>query len=343
MTGEIVVFIGGPSGVGKTSVALEVHAQLSAVEVSHCVIDGDFLDMAHPAPWEHGLTERNLSAMWANYRALGYSRLVYTNTVSVLPSVMESLVEAMGGDVEAVAVLLTCTAETARKRLRERERGSELARHIESSSQMAATLEANCPPGVHRVATDNRSVHSVAADVIRLTGWLSRQRQKDPLSPSEGLRRGGPESVQVVPADVDVEGVCELLAEAVGGDSNRVDNIVEQYRRDPTLVLLRAVLGHELIGVVGYRVRDTDVVILHIATRKDSRRSGVGRRMLDAVCEANPRHFRLSAETDSDAVGFYIANGFVAESLGAKYAGVERFHVQTLAEGGPQPENQGKI
>lgn len=130
MVGEVVVFIGGGSGVGKTSVAIEVHAQLTAAEVSHCVIDGDFLDMAHPAPWEHGLTERNLSAMWSNYRALGYSRMVYTNTVSVLPGVMESLVEAMGGDVEAIAVLLTCTIETAHQRLRQRERGSELDRHV---------------------------------------------------------------------------------------------------------------------------------------------------------------------------------------------------------------------
>ena len=171
MVGE-VAFIGGPSGVGKTSVGFEVHAQLSAGDVAHCVIDGDFLDMAHPTPWEHGLAERNLSAMWANYRALGYSRLVYTNTVSVLPTVMESLVDAMGGDVAAVAVLLTCTEGTARTRLSQREKGSELNRHVVSSTQMAVTLESNCPATVHRIRTDARSVHSVAADVIRLTGWL---------------------------------------------------------------------------------------------------------------------------------------------------------------------------
>lgn len=186
MVGEVAVFIGGGSGVGKTSVALEMHARLTAAEVSHCVIDGDFLDMAHPAPWEHGLTERNLSAMWANYRALGYSRMVYTNTISVLPGVMESLVEAMGGEVEAIAVLLTCTVETAHQRLRQRERGSEFDRHIESSTQMSATLEANCPSGVHRIATDHRSVHSVAADVIRLTGWLPHDLQERSLSRFEG-------------------------------------------------------------------------------------------------------------------------------------------------------------
>jgi adenylylsulfate kinase-like enzyme len=54
------IFIGGRSSVGKTTVAFEVHAQLSAADVPHCLIDGDFLDMAHPPPWEHKLAERYL-------------------------------------------------------------------------------------------------------------------------------------------------------------------------------------------------------------------------------------------------------------------------------------------
>ena len=32
------------------------------------------------------LAERNLATMWSNYRALGYRRLVYLNTASVLPN-----------------------------------------------------------------------------------------------------------------------------------------------------------------------------------------------------------------------------------------------------------------
>jgi putative hydrolase of the HAD superfamily len=137
--------------------------------------------------------------------------------------------------------------------------------------------------------------------------------------------------VQVSPADVDDEDVLELLAVAIGGGGDRADRIVEQYRRDPALVLLRASIGGALVGVVGYTVEDPDVVVLHIATREDSSRSGIGRQMLQAVGDAIPKHFRLVAETDSDAVGFYIANGFLAESLGEKYPGVERFHVHTLA------------
>src|SRR6185437_7197213 len=103
----------------------------------HAVIEGDNLDLAYPAPWRSGLmlAERNLAAMWRNYRDAGYSRLIYTNTVSVLE--MEQLEEAMGGDVRGVGVLLTGDDETRHARLAVREVGSGLELHIERSNRAA--------------------------------------------------------------------------------------------------------------------------------------------------------------------------------------------------------------
>jgi 2-phosphoglycerate kinase len=43
-----VLFVGGRSGVGKSSVAFELHARLAALKVKHCVIEGDSLDLAYP-------------------------------------------------------------------------------------------------------------------------------------------------------------------------------------------------------------------------------------------------------------------------------------------------------
>jgi hypothetical protein len=79
------LFIGGRAGVGKSRAGYEIHAQLSAARVQHCLIEGDNLDLAWPVPHENGfrLAEQNLAAMWANYRALGYRRMIYTNTASV--------------------------------------------------------------------------------------------------------------------------------------------------------------------------------------------------------------------------------------------------------------------
>jgi hypothetical protein len=164
------LFIGGRAGAGKTSVGFEVHAQLSAADIAHCLIDGDFLDMAHPPPWEYHLAERNLAAMWANCRDLGYRRLVYTNTACVLPDVLDQLTTAMGGAPRVIAVLLTCTDATARKRLSQREIGSAFERHFATSRVMAATLDSAAR--AHRIPTDGRNVSDIAGDVLDLTGWL---------------------------------------------------------------------------------------------------------------------------------------------------------------------------
>lgn len=167
------MFVGGRSGVGKTSVGLEAHTRLSDAGLYHCLIDGDVLDMAHPPPWEHNLAERNLAAMWHNYRTLGYRRMLYTNTVSVIPSVTAQLTSAMGDAPLVTAILLSCSDATARQRLGQRETGSSLSQHLKSSAAMAVLLERGVPASVHRVATDGRTVSDVAEEVIALTGWLS--------------------------------------------------------------------------------------------------------------------------------------------------------------------------
>lgn len=165
------LFIGGRSGVGKSSVGNEVHVQLSAAHVWHGFIEGDNLDLAYPPPWEHHLAERNLAAVWRNYRALGYRRMIYTNTVSV--RMMDTLTVAMGDSPRVTAVLLTCSDATARYRLAQREVGGALQVHVERGMVSARELEEQVPGWVHRVDTDDRAVVDVAAEIIRLTGWVA--------------------------------------------------------------------------------------------------------------------------------------------------------------------------
>ena len=164
-----VLFVGGRTGVGKSSVGNEIHIQLTAAGIWHGFIEGDNLDMAYPPPWEHRLAERNLAAMWANYRALGYRRMIYTNTVSV--RVIDELTAAMGDNPRVTGVLLTCSDATARDRLAQREIGSALRPHIERGLIFARELEELTPRWVYRVATDDRTVADVSAEIIGLTGW----------------------------------------------------------------------------------------------------------------------------------------------------------------------------
>jgi hypothetical protein len=172
--GSEVLFLGGRSGVGKSSVGFELHAQLSNSHVQHGLIEGDNLDLAYPPPWEDRLAERNLAAIWANYRELGYRKLIYTNTASVFPEAITDLVGAMGGNPRVIAVLLTCTDATARERLGRREIGSQLDPHFERSSVMARELDERAPDWVHRVVTDGRDVSDIAADVLSRTCWLGQ-------------------------------------------------------------------------------------------------------------------------------------------------------------------------
>ncbi|MBH5334629.1 AAA family ATPase [Streptomyces pactum] len=170
-----VLLLGGRAGVGKTTVAWEVSALLRAAAVSHAVIDGDFMGQAHPAPEgdpdRSGITEANLTAVWANYARRGYRRLIYTNTYSVLPETAGMFRRAMGDRVRIVRVLLTASDATAHERLVRREIGSELAQELASSARKARVLDRRAPADTLRVATDGRSVADIAREAVAATGW----------------------------------------------------------------------------------------------------------------------------------------------------------------------------
>jgi hypothetical protein len=130
----------------------------------------------HPAPegdpHRAGVAERNLRAVWGNYAELGYRRLVYTNTVSVLTESAGLFERSMGADVRIVRVLLTATDETTARRLKGREIGSELEREMKNSAYKARLLDARAPEDTVRVATDDRAVTDIAREVVAATGWL---------------------------------------------------------------------------------------------------------------------------------------------------------------------------
>jgi energy-coupling factor transporter ATP-binding protein EcfA2 len=168
-----VLLVGGRSGAGKTTVAYAVSALLRERGVAHCHVEGDNLSAAYPKPDSDPrgslLTEANLSALWRNYAALGYGRLVYVNTVSVLESTM--VVRALGGAARVVGVLLTAEDGEVERRLGTRERGPELAAHLERSRRAADMLSEQSPAGTHVVPTDARTPEAVAEQVVRLSGW----------------------------------------------------------------------------------------------------------------------------------------------------------------------------
>ncbi|MDQ0796314.1 zeta toxin family protein [Streptomyces sp. B1I3] len=175
-----VLLIGGRAGAGKTTVGWEVSDRLRATGTAHAIVEGDYLGQVHPAPagdpHRSSVTEANLTAVWRNYAGLGYRRLIYTNTVSVLSDAAPMFERALGPGVRIVRVLLTATDATALERLSAREIGTSLDREVAGSARKARLLDAQAPPDTRRVVTDGRTVAEIAAEVLALTGWQGRGR-----------------------------------------------------------------------------------------------------------------------------------------------------------------------
>ncbi|MBK3639876.1 AAA family ATPase [Streptomyces sp. MBT33] len=172
-----ILLIGGRAGVGKTTVGWEVSALLRFETVAHAIIEGDFMGQVHPAPdgdpHRAEITECNLTAVWANFAQRGYRRLIYTNTVSVLPETTGMFERAMGAGVKITRVLLTASDATTRERLVGRELGSELAQELEGSVRKARLLDQRAHAETVRVATDGRGVVDIAREVVTATGWVA--------------------------------------------------------------------------------------------------------------------------------------------------------------------------
>lgn len=171
-----VIFVGGRSGVGKSTAAEALHDLLAAADVRHVVIEGDALDLAYPAPHvEHPdahLAERNLATMWARYRELGHHRLVYTNTVSVLEHA--TLAAAMGDDPRVTVVLLRAGDTVTASRLARRAGGDVPQAQLAHSTRTAGRLDAASGGRVTRIDTDGSTPAEVAHRLADLTGWLPR-------------------------------------------------------------------------------------------------------------------------------------------------------------------------
>jgi ribosomal protein S18 acetylase RimI-like enzyme len=121
--------------------------------------------------------------------------------------------------------------------------------------------------------------------------------------------------------------MVDLLAAAIGDRGRRLDETAHRYRHDPSIKLLVAVIGSQVVGLVGYIVGDAEVTLLHIATVESMRRGGIGTQLVAAVDESVDHRLPLVAETDHMSIAFYQALDFTVESLGHKYPGVERFMV----------------
>jgi ribosomal protein S18 acetylase RimI-like enzyme len=119
--------------------------------------------------------------------------------------------------------------------------------------------------------------------------------------------------------------IQDLLSYSVFPDPDRLEQTIAQYESDSNMWLFGYESEDVMVGIIGFRLSDNqEMTLTHLAVEPESRGVGFGRGMiLEIIEEMNPT--RIVAETDEEAVEFYRRNGFVINSLGEKYPGVERF------------------
>ncbi|MDX6255102.1 MAG: hypothetical protein QOJ11_1436 [Frankiales bacterium] len=86
-----LLWLCGPSGVGKSSVGWEVFAQLSRRGVTTAFLDSDQISLCSPTPegGTHRVRARSLAAIWPNLRAAGAQCVVMSGWVDTSEEVHE--------------------------------------------------------------------------------------------------------------------------------------------------------------------------------------------------------------------------------------------------------------
>ncbi|MGD1859230.1 MAG: AAA family ATPase [Leptolyngbyaceae cyanobacterium] len=170
-----VVLISGPVGVGKTTVGQALSELLEHKQWPHTFVDFDQLRYTYPRPasdpWGNELGLKNLADVWKNCSQLGSLNLIIAYVVE-----RKSFIERIQSAVPRASIVtfqLTAKLETLEKRVRQRETGASLDWHLNRAAELARTLERQDSPSDFRIATDDRSVFDIAAEMTDLIHWRS--------------------------------------------------------------------------------------------------------------------------------------------------------------------------
>lgn len=188
-----IFIISGRSGVGKSTITYEISHLLSqsSVDIPHIHIDGDALDFIHPRETNESssnLMLMNLRSLLLNYftyrrRSCGVVLISGCGMVlqcKEIERVVKDVCKEVERDdqgvlfteVKVYGVILEAPDAVAETRLRQREVGSELERHLESSKRMAGVLDRLCgaghesPSSVVRFSAETGSVCDIAGNII---------------------------------------------------------------------------------------------------------------------------------------------------------------------------------
>ncbi|GIG87929.1 AAA family ATPase [Plantactinospora endophytica] len=172
------MFLTGVAGVGKSRVAEAVGKLLTTAGHVVAVVDTDMLAQFGPPPdggrlsgrFYDELKCRNLAAVWANYTAVGARYLVVAAVIDSLTQREQYAASLAGCEVRVVRLI--ADRETVVSRLRQRDSGSKLERHLRALDERGIVPNTT---GVEDFTVRNdRPTADVAAEILVRAGWVNR-------------------------------------------------------------------------------------------------------------------------------------------------------------------------
>jgi predicted kinase len=111
---------------------------------------------------------RNLAAVWPNFQAAGAARLVLADVVESRDELARYRAAVPGAEI--LVVRLRARIETLMARLRAREPGAALDRHLQRAADLAKGME-RLPFEDLRVETDGRPASAIAHEILARARW----------------------------------------------------------------------------------------------------------------------------------------------------------------------------
>ena len=163
-----LLWLCGPSGVGKSAVAWEIVTRLSRTGVRVGYVDIDQIGMCYPTrsddPGNDRLMGHNLAAMWPNFRTVGVERFVVSGCIDT-PSLVPVYTNLPG------SALTLCRLRADRRELRARFLGrGRYVDLVDAALSEADTLDRSDFADLC-IDTSGLSVPEVAALVRERAGW----------------------------------------------------------------------------------------------------------------------------------------------------------------------------
>lgn len=169
-----VLLLTGPTGAGKTTIAMESARLLNAAEVPHAMVDLAVIAECSPRPpddpWNERLLHRNLACMWQNFRQAGADRLILCRVLEDR-SLLRYVAEAVPG-AQITVIRLTAKLSELHARIYSREAGRDPQWYLDVATSLAVKLDESRVED-HIVSNQDRSAADAAEDALRLAGWLT--------------------------------------------------------------------------------------------------------------------------------------------------------------------------